>query len=66
MTTTGAFAQRIKTKVTNPVTTAEDIRPNNGEIPDAYAINGQFERIIVVRLKHKTDLLTGLDSIARQ
>jgi uncharacterized protein len=61
-----AFAQRIQTKVINPVTTAEDTRPNNGMIPDAYAINGQFERVIVARLKHKTDLLAGLDSIARQ
>jgi uncharacterized protein len=66
MTAAGAFAQRIQTVVTNPVTTSEDTRPNSRMVPDAYGINGQFERIIVVRLKHQTDILAGLDSIARQ
>jgi uncharacterized protein len=64
--TTGALAQRIQTEIINPGTTDEDTKPNSRIVPDAYAINGQFERIMVVRLKHKTDLLAGLDSIARQ
>jgi hypothetical protein len=32
-------------------------------VPAAYAVSGQFERIIVVRIKHQTDILAGLDSI---
>jgi uncharacterized protein len=66
ITTTGAFAQRTQTEIINPVTTSEDTRPNSRIVPDAYAVNGQFNRIIVVRLKHQTDILAGLDSIARQ
>ena len=64
--TAGAFAQRIRTEVVNPASPAEDSKLISDTVPDAYAINRQFERIAVVRLKHQTDLLAGLDSIVKQ
>jgi predicted DNA-binding protein with PD1-like motif len=64
--TTGAFAQQIRTKVANPANPTKDTRPNNDTVPAVYVTNGQFERIVVVRLKHQTDLLAGLDSVVKE
>ena len=59
--TTWGCAQESRTVKVNPTTPAEDAKPNSDEVPDVYAIPGQFERIVVLRLKYKTDLLSGLE-----
>lgn len=41
--------------------TAEDARPNNPKVPDSYALSGRFDRILVLRMKFKTDLLTEME-----
>src|SRR5580704_15942364 len=41
--------------------TAEDARPNDPKVPDSYALSGRFDRILVLRMKFKTDLLTELE-----
>ncbi len=41
--------------------TAEDRRPNDPKVPDSYVLNGQFDRILVLRAKNKTDLLTEME-----
>ena len=46
--------------------TAEDARPNDDRVPDAYAITGHFDRIVVARLKYQTDVLAGLKKIVQQ
>jgi len=43
--------------------TPEDLRPNNPKVPDAYAITGRFDRIVVMRMKYKTDLLHGMEQL---
>jgi predicted DNA-binding protein with PD1-like motif len=60
-------AQEQRTEITTASNPADDSRPNNDSIPDAYALNGQFDRIVIVRLKYRTDLLEGLErSIKRE
>jgi len=46
--------------------TPEDLRPNDAKVPDAYAITGKFDRIVVMRMKYKTDLLTGMETLVKQ
>jgi predicted DNA-binding protein with PD1-like motif len=57
----GSYAQETRTELTTAPNAFEDYRPNNDSVPDVYALNGQFERIVVVRLKYRTDLLDGLE-----
>jgi uncharacterized protein len=41
--------------------TAEDARPNDPKVPDSYALSGRFDRVLVLRMKFKTDLLTEME-----
>jgi uncharacterized protein len=41
--------------------TAEDARPGDPKVPDSYVLNGRFDRILVLRAKNKTDLLTEME-----
>jgi len=43
-----------------------DNKPNDPSVPDAYAVSGQFERIVVMRMKFKIDLLAGLQAMVKQ
>jgi predicted DNA-binding protein with PD1-like motif len=45
---------------------AADGRPNSDAVADVYAISGQFARVLVLRLKYQTDLLAGLENIAKE
>ena len=58
--------QETRTEVTQASTASEDSKPNSPEVPGAYAINGQFERIVIVRLKYQADLLAGIESIVKK
>ena len=53
-----AFSQYSCTAITKPA--ANDSEPNSDDVPDVLAIPTNFERIVVLRLKHGTDLLAGL------
>ena len=52
-------AQEIVVVPTPPV--PSDSRPNNPAVPDVYTGSGQFERIVVMRMKYGTDLLTDIE-----
>lgn len=58
--------QEIRTEIANPTTAAADAKPNSDTVPDVYAISGQFERVLVLRLKYQTDLLAGLESMVKK
>ena len=62
----GAAAQETRKEVTRGTSAIEDARPNSDTVAAAYAITGQFERIVVVRLKYDTDLLAGLESMVKE
>jgi len=61
-----AQAQIIRTEESRPTTPREDAKPNTDTVPDVYALNGAFERIVVLRFKYRADLLKGLESAAKE
>jgi predicted DNA-binding protein with PD1-like motif len=62
-----AGAQQTRREQVNPsADPAADARPNSDKVPDVYAIQGQFDRIVVMRFKFGTDLLAGFEKIVAQ
>lgn len=65
---TGALAAqetRRETVNTSP-NPADDARPLSDQVPDVYALNGRFERVLVLRFKFDTDLLAGIEKMVKQ
>ncbi|MDX1981528.1 MAG: PPC domain-containing DNA-binding protein [Bryobacteraceae bacterium] len=60
---TSQVSRREITKATTP---HDDSKPNSPNVPDVYAISGQFERVVVLRFKFQTDLLAGLEKMVKQ
>ncbi|HKB95443.1 MAG TPA: PPC domain-containing DNA-binding protein [Rhizomicrobium sp.] len=56
----------LQAQITRHPATAEDARPNNPKVPDSYAISGRFDRVLVLRMKNKTDLLTEMEKQVKQ
>ena len=61
-----ALAQRTKNEMTKATTPAEDSKPNSDAVPDVYAVNGRFERVVTLRFKYQADLLAGLEKMIAQ
>lgn len=59
-----AAGQITQTEVTKP--TPHDSEPNSDKIPDGYAINADFERIAILRFKHKADLLPTMEKVIQE
>jgi len=59
------FAQQTRHEITNTPSPA-DHKPNNPEVPEAYAVSSQFERVVIFRFKYQTDLLAGLKDMIQQ
>jgi predicted DNA-binding protein with PD1-like motif len=59
-----ARGQESRTEVVKP--TANDSKANSDAVPEAYAIDGKFERVVIVRLKYQADLLAGLESVVKK
>jgi len=56
-----ACAQETRRTTTAPSQNpADDTKQNSAAVPDEYTVTGHFDRVVVVRLKYKTDLLEGL------
>jgi predicted DNA-binding protein with PD1-like motif len=51
----------LQAQVVRHPATAEDRRPNDPKVPDSYVISGRFDRVLVLRAKNKTDLLTEME-----
>jgi hypothetical protein len=60
------IAQETRTEVTKATTPADDAKPNSDKVPEAYAAEGQFDRVVVLRFKYETDLLAGLEKMVRE
>jgi predicted DNA-binding protein with PD1-like motif len=61
-----ATARLTRTEVTNATTPKEDSKPNSDTVPEAYAVSGQFDRVLVLRFKYQTDLLAGLERMVKE
>src|SRR4051812_25755407 len=59
-------AQQTRTEVTKATTPFDDSKPNSDLVPEAYAVTGQFERILVLRFKYETDLLAGMEKMVKE
>lgn len=60
-------AQETHKAVMNPsANPADDSKANSSTVPDAYAIEGHFDRIVVIRLKYKANLLEGMKKIVQE
>lgn len=54
------YGQRTTREVANPTTEFHDSKPNSDAVPDVYATTSEFQRVVILRFKHKADLLAGL------
>jgi hypothetical protein len=60
-------AQETRRVVPNPSPNPkDDSKPNSSAVPDAYALVGHFDRIVVIRLKYKANLLEGMKKIVKE
>ena len=50
-----------RTEIIKPTTLHDDQKSNSGAVPDGYAIETAFERVVVLRFKFDTDLLLGIE-----
>jgi predicted DNA-binding protein with PD1-like motif len=62
----GLFAAETRTEVTKATTPEQDARPNSPSVPDVYAVEGKFERVVVLRFKYQADLLDGLQRMVKE
>jgi predicted DNA-binding protein with PD1-like motif len=65
LTCGAAAAQKTQTEVLRSVDPVADAKPNSAEVPDVVAQSGEFERILVLRVKHDVDLLEGLNQAVK-
>jgi predicted DNA-binding protein with PD1-like motif len=61
------YGQETRRTVPNPSPNpADDSKANSSTVPDAYALVGHFDRIVVIRLKYKANLLEGMRKVIKE
>ena len=59
--------QETRRVIKNPsAKPADDSKANSSAVPDAYALTGHFDRIVLIRLKYKANLLEGMRKIVKE
>ena len=67
LTASAASAQETRHTVINPSKNPKnDTKANNAAVPDVYALTGHFDRIAILRLKYKADLLAGIEQMVKE
>ena len=56
-----ALAVPASAQIVRHPATKDDARPNDPKVPDSYTLAGRFDRVVVIRAKNKTDLLTEME-----
>ena len=59
-------AAETRTEIVKATTPQLDAKPLSPDVPDVYAIDGKFERVVILRFKHQTDLLEGLTRMVKE
>jgi predicted DNA-binding protein with PD1-like motif len=59
-------ARPLQAQIVHHPATPQDSRPNDPKVPDSYALAGRFDRVLVLRMKFKTDLLTEMEKQVKQ
>ena len=61
------IAQETRHEVVNRAANpADDAKAPNPQVPDVYAIDTQFQRVVILRFKFDTDLLAGIEKMVKQ
>jgi predicted DNA-binding protein with PD1-like motif len=60
-----AYAQESRHEITTTATPA-DSKPNSAAVPEVTAISTQFQRVLVLRFKYDTELLSGLERMVKE
>jgi predicted DNA-binding protein with PD1-like motif len=64
---TSSTAQETHRTATNPSPSPrDDSKTNSSSVPDAYALTGHFDRIVVIRLKNGANLLEGMMRVVKE
>ncbi|MEQ8337430.1 MAG: DNA-binding protein [Cyclobacteriaceae bacterium] len=61
-----AMAQETRIDKTNATTAEDDGKENSETVPESYGIESNIEKVIVARMKYKTDLLAGLEDVVKE
>lgn len=61
-----AMAQETRIDKTNVTTAEDDGKENSETVPKSYGIESNIEKVIVARMKYKTDLLAGLEDVVKE
>ena len=59
-------AAESRTEIVKATTPADDAKGLDPAVPDVYATEGRFERVVVLRFKHQADLLAGLERMVKE
>ena len=64
---TQASAQESRREITNPAANpSDDANGLSEKVPDVYAIPTQFDRVVILRFKFDTDILSGLQKMVKE
>jgi predicted DNA-binding protein with PD1-like motif len=61
-----AAQQTRREEVSPSPNPADDRKAVDPKVPDAYAMSGHFERVVVLRFKFGADLLAGFEKMVKQ
>lgn len=62
-----AYSQKTQTQVIKSTSPQEDSKSNSDSVPEVITQTTEFARIVIVRLKFRTDLLQGLnEAVSRE
>ena len=61
-----AAAQTKSADGAKPPTPADTSKAVTNAVPDVYALNGQFDRVVLLRFKYGADLLDGLERMVKE
>ena len=56
-----ALASPAAAQLVRHPATSDDARPNDPKVSDSYVLSGKFDRVLVIRAKNKTDLITEME-----
>jgi predicted DNA-binding protein with PD1-like motif len=61
-----ATAQTTRTEPSKSTTSADISKAATNAVPDVYALNGQFDRVVLLRFKPQADILDGLERMVKE
>jgi len=62
-----AQAQQTRREIVNAsANPADDAKSNSDKVPDVYALEGKFDRVVIWRFKFGADLLAGIQKMVKE